>query len=146
LVIGAGYIGLELGSVWKRFGSNVTVVEYADLIVPSLDIEIGKKFHQILKNQGIEFKLGYKLLSAEYKNGKVLVEIENKNSKESEKLEADILLLAVGRIPYSSNLGLENIGIELDSRMRIPVNQTYQTKIENIYAVGDVIRWTYVST
>jgi dihydrolipoamide dehydrogenase len=139
LVIGAGYIGLELGSVWKRFGSNVTVVEYADLIVPSLDLEIGKKFHQILKNQGIEFKLGYKLLSAEPKDGKALVKIENKNSGKSEELEADIVLLAIGRIPYTKNLGLENTGIKLDPSMRIPVNQTYQTSIANIYAVGDVI-------
>lgn len=140
IIIGGGYIGLELGSVWRRLGSRITVVEYADKIVPSLDNEIGKKFYQILQNQGISFKLSSKVLSAKSNKDKVIVEVEDNNTGNIELLTTDLVLLSVGRRPYTQNLGLENVGIVVDEQTRIPVNNAYQTIISNIYAVGDVIK------
>jgi dihydrolipoamide dehydrogenase len=140
IIIGGGYIGLELGSVWRRLGSRITVVEYADKIVPSLDNEIGKKFYQILQNQGISFKLSSKVLSAKSNKDKVIVEVEDNNTGNIELLTTDLVLLSVGRRPYTQNLGLENVGIVVDEQKRIPVNNAYQTIISNIYAVGDVIK------
>jgi dihydrolipoamide dehydrogenase len=140
IIIGGGYIGLELGSVWRRLGSRITVVEYADKIVPSLDNEIGKKFYQILQNQGISFKLSSKVLSAKANKDKVIVEVEDNNTGNIELLTTDLVLLSVGRRPYTQNLGLENVGIVVDEQKRIPVNNAYQTIISNIYAVGDVIK------
>ena len=139
IVIGAGYIGLELGSVYKKLGSNVTVIEYGNSIVPSLDKEIGKKFQQILEKEGMQFKLGCKVLSADKKNSKLSVQIEDINSSKIETLDSNVLLLAVGRKPYTQNLGLENVGLKLDEQFRIKVNNSFQTEIPNIYAVGDVI-------
>jgi dihydrolipoamide dehydrogenase len=140
IIIGGGYIGLELGSVWRRLGSRITVVEYANKIVPSLDNEIGKKFYQILQNQGISFKLSSKVLSAKSNKDKVIVEVEDNNTGNIELLTTDLVLLSVGRRPYTQNLGLENVGIVVDEQKRIPVNNAYQTIISNIYAVGDVIK------
>ncbi len=139
VIVGGGYIGLELGSVWKRLGSKITVIEYADNIVPNLDSEIGSKFYQILQKQGMNFRLGHKVLSAKTNEDKVIVEIQNNKTEKVEILETDMVLLSVGRRPYTENLGLENVGIATDQQKRIPVNNSYQTIISNIYAVGDVI-------
>ncbi|MCP5369342.1 MAG: dihydrolipoyl dehydrogenase [Rickettsiaceae bacterium] len=140
VVIGGGYIGLELGSVWRRLGSEVTVIEYADRIVPALDVEIGKSFHKILEKQGIKFMLSSKVISANKTDKNIKIEIEEVGSSKKSTLECDILLVSVGRKPYTQNLGLENIGVKLDDYGRIEVNNHFQTNIDNIYAVGDVIK------
>lgn len=140
VVIGGGYIGLELGSVWKRLGAKVTVVEYADRIVPALDTEIGKNFHRILEKQGISFRLATKVMKAEKKKGKVELTVSAVGDENQEKIIADTVLLSVGRRPYSEGLGLESAGIKLDEYGRIDVDNNFRTSIPNIFAVGDIIR------
>jgi len=137
VVIGGGYIGLELGSVWRRLGSKVTVIEYADRIVPALDLEIGKSFHKILERQGIKFMLSTKVLKAEQIKDQVELIISGVNES---KITCDIALVSVGRKPNTDDLGLVEIGIEVDQRGMINVNDYFQTNCSNIYAVGDVIR------
>ena len=139
IVIGGGYIGLEMGSVWSRLGSKVTVVEFMDKIVPAMDDEIGRNFQKILEKQGFEFKLGAKVLSAKKVKNEVIVEIEQVKDGTKEQLFADVVLVAVGRRPYTENLGLEAIGVKLDERGRIAVNDHYETAVSSIYAIGDVI-------
>ncbi len=134
VVIGAGYIGLELGSVWKRLGAKVTVLEYLDHILPTMDKDIAKEALKILKKQGLEFKLSSKVTAAHLKDKKCVVEIEGQES-----IVCDRVLVSVGRKPNTQGLGLENIGIETDKRGFIPVNKDFQTKVQNIYAIGDVI-------
>lgn len=138
VVIGGGYIGLEMGSVWKRLGSKVTVVEFLDRIVPAMDGETGKQFQRILEKQGFAFKLGTKVTGAEKKGKKVTLSLEAAAGGGQEKMEADIVLLSIGRRPYTENLGLESVGVALD-RGRIPVDHHYQTSAAGIYAIGDVI-------
>ncbi|WP_341792887.1 dihydrolipoyl dehydrogenase [Rickettsia endosymbiont of Ceutorhynchus obstrictus] len=138
IVVGGGYIGLELGSVWRRLGSKVTVVEYAPSIVPVLDKEIATQFTKILQKQGIEFKLNTKVTSAEKKGGKVMLSVEEGGT--AQILTADVVLIAVGRKACTQNLGLEKLGITADKQGRIEVNEHFQTSIANIYAVGDVIK------
>ncbi|WP_342269494.1 dihydrolipoyl dehydrogenase [Rickettsia endosymbiont of Orchestes rusci] len=138
IVVGGGYIGLELGSVWRRLGSKVTVVEYAPSIVPALDKEIATQFTKILQKQGIEFKLNTKVTSAEKKAGKVMLSVEEGGT--AQILTADVVLIAVGRKACTQNLGLEKLGITADKQGRIEVNEHFQTSIANIYAVGDVIK------
>lgn len=139
VVIGGGYIGLELGSVWNRFGSKVTVIEYAGSIVPALDKEIIGQFTKILQKQSIALLLNTKVLSAEKKNGKVILEVEGVKDGEAKKIIADVVLLSVGRKANTASLQLEKLGIEIDKLGRIAVNDHFQTNIPNIYAVGDVI-------
>ncbi|CAF2956963.1 unnamed protein product [Rotaria sp. Silwood2] len=139
VVIGGGYIGLELGSVWNRLGSQVTIIEYADTIVPALDKEIINQFAKILQKQSIELRLNTKVVSAEKKAGKVLLQLEDLKSSTAQQITADIVLLAVGRKANANNLGLDKLTIELDKQNRIIVNKYFQTTINNIYAVGDVI-------
>ncbi|WP_316353219.1 dihydrolipoyl dehydrogenase [Candidatus Trichorickettsia mobilis] len=140
IVIGGGYIGLELGSVWRRLGSKITVVEYADRIVPALDDEIGKQFTTILQKQGFSFKLNTKVVSAEQKADKVILTTQEVTGSKQEQLTADVVLVAVGRKAYTEDLKLEAVGITADERGRIEVNSYFQTAIKNIYAVGDVIK------
>jgi dihydrolipoamide dehydrogenase len=140
VVIGGGYIGLELGSVWRRLGSKVTVIEYADRIVPALDLEIGKSFHKILEGQGIKFMLSTKVLKAEQIKDQVELIISGVNESKETKITCDIALVSVGRKPNTDDLGLVEIGIEVDQRGMINVNDYFQTNCSNIYAVGDVIR------
>lgn len=140
IVIGGGYIGLELGSVWRRLGSKVTIVEYMDSIVPMLDQEIRKNFAKILEKQGMNFMLNTKVLKADISKNKVAVTVSDKNDGKEHKLNADVVLVSVGRKPNISGLGIEEIGIKLDDRKSIEVNENYQTNIDNIYAVGDVIK------
>ncbi|MGI4776415.1 MAG: dihydrolipoyl dehydrogenase, partial [Janthinobacterium lividum] len=139
VVIGGGYIGLELGSVWRRLGSKVTIIEHADRVVPALDQEVGNQFLKILKKQGLDFILDTKVLGARIENNQVITEIQKNNADEQESIVSDIVLVAVGRKPYTEYLGLDQIAIDLDEYGRIPVNARFQTKIPNIYAVGDVI-------
>lgn len=133
VVIGAGVIGLELGSVWRRLGSKVTVLEYLDRIFPEMDLEIANEAQKIFTKQGLEFKLGTKVTGARVEGGKVVVEAEGR-----EPLVADRVLVAVGRSPNTKGLGLENIGVELDKRGRIPVDEHFQTSCKGVFAVGDV--------
>ena len=139
-VIGGGYIGLEMGSVWSRLGSEVTVFEYLDYIIPGMDREISNEFKKILIKQGIKFKLGSKVDSI--KNSQAGVKInytDIKNSKE-EILQFDKVLVSVGRKPYTEGLNLSKVGVKKDKKGRIEVNEKLQTSIKNIYAIGDVIK------
>jgi dihydrolipoamide dehydrogenase len=135
VVIGAGYIGLELGSVWKRLGAEVTVVEYLDRILPGMDSEIAEEAERVFEKQGLTLKLGSAVTRATAEADGVVVEISGK-----EPLRCDRLLVAVGRVPNTEGLGLETVGIELDPRGRIPVDQHFRTYVEGVYAIGDVIR------
>ncbi len=138
VVVGGGYIGLEMGSVWSRLGSEVHVIEFLDHITPGMDKEISHEFMKILKKQNINFHLETKVEKiSKLKNG-VLIETENKNGKKT-KFESDVVLISVGRRPYTKNLNLEEIGIKLDEKKRIKINKNYQTNVPNIYAIGDVI-------
>lgn len=139
VVIGGGYIGLELGSVWNRLGSQVTVIEYADSIVPALDKEIINQFSKILQKQSIELRLNTKVISAEKTAGKVALQLQDLKNSKTQQITADIVLLAVGRKANTINLGLDKLALELDKQNRIVVNEHFQTTIANIYAVGDVI-------
>ncbi|MFP3120137.1 dihydrolipoyl dehydrogenase [Rickettsia sp. R2] len=138
IVVGGGYIGLELGSVWRRLGAKVTVIEYTPSIVPMLDKEIATQFMKLQQKQGIEFKLNTKVLSAEVKSGKVNLTIEE--GGKSSVATSDVVLMAVGRKAYTQNLGLESVGIITDKQGSIEINDRFQTAISNIYAVGDVVK------
>uniref|UniRef100_A0A8C7V733 Dihydrolipoyl dehydrogenase n=1 Tax=Oncorhynchus mykiss TaxID=8022 RepID=A0A8C7V733_ONCMY len=141
IVIGAGVIGVELGSVWQRLGSNVTAVEFLGHVGGmGIDMEISKNFQRILQKQGIKFKLGTKVMGAiKRPDGKIDVAVEAAAGGKNETLTCDVLLVCIGRRPFTRNLGLENVGLELDNRGRIPVNNRFQTKVPSIYAIGDVI-------
>ena len=139
-VIGGGYIGLEMGSVWSRLGSKVTVIEYLDYITPGMDREISNEFQKILTKQGIKFQMGSKVNNVNSKGDSVTISYtELKNSKE-EKIKVDKVLVSVGRKPYTEGLNLSKVGIKLDNKGRIEVNNKLQTSVENIYAIGDVIK------
>ncbi len=139
LVIGAGVIGLELGSVWRRLGAEVTVIEYLDRITPGLDAEISKNFQQILTKQGFRFKLGHKVTGATVEGDKVNVTIEPAKGGDAETIAADIVLLAIGRNAYTAGLNLEAAGVETDERGRVKTDAHYATNVPGIYAIGDVI-------
>lgn len=140
IVIGAGVIGLELGSVWSRLGSEVTAVEFMPAIGGAgIDGEVSKSFQKILTKQGLKFKLSTKVVGAVKTSSGVTVSVESAKDGTKEELECDVLLVCVGRRPYTRGLGLENVGIALDDRGRIPVNSHLQTIVPNIHAIGDVI-------
>ena len=139
-VIGGGYIGLEMGSVWSRLGSDVTVIEYLENITPGMDREISNEFKKILTKQGIKFKMESKVNSVKSSSNGVLINYTDiKNSKE-ETLEFDKVLVSVGRKPYTEGLNLTKVGVKKDNKGRIEVNEKLQTSIKNIYAIGDVIK------
>lgn len=138
IVIGAGVIGLELGSVWSRLGSNVTVVEYLDHILPGMDREICRQALRIFKRQGIEFQLSQKVTSATVGEG-VCLSVESVAGGEAEELAADVVLLAIGRRPYTEGLGLEDVGVTVDERGFIEVDRRFETRVPGIYAIGDCI-------
>ena len=140
LVIGGGYIGLEMGSVWSRLGAEVTVIEYLDCITPGMDREISQEFQKILNKQGIKFKLNSKVSSVKNKNNSVSVTFSDNKTSKSETIEADKVLVSVGRKPYTEGLNLSKIGIKKDDKGRIKVNEKLQTSVNNIYAIGDVIK------
>jgi len=140
IVIGGGYIGLEMGSVWSRLGSNVTVLEYLDHITPGMDKEISSEFMKILIKQGFKFKLNSKVTSVSNKDEQVEVIFTNNETSEEEIILADKVLISVGRKPYTEGLNLTKMGIKKDKQGRIDVNEKLQTSINNIYAIGDVIK------
>lgn len=140
VVIGAGVIGLELGSVWSRLGAEVIAVDFLDVIGGvGMDGEVAKAFQKILTKQGLQFKLGYKVTGASRSGNNVSVSVEKKDGTGQEQIDADVVLVSVGRRPYTQNLGLESVGIVKDDKGRIPVNGQFQTIIPSIYAIGDVI-------
>ena len=140
IVIGAGVIGLEMGSVWSRLGSKVTVVEYLDHITPGMDKDVSNEFQKILTKQGFEFKLNSKVTSVTNKGDQVEVIFENRQTSKKENLLADKVLVAVGRKPYTEGLSLNKLGVKKDQQGRIEVNEKLQTSVKNIYAIGDVIK------
>ncbi|MGE0260747.1 MAG: NAD(P)/FAD-dependent oxidoreductase, partial [Alphaproteobacteria bacterium] len=139
-VIGGGYIGLELGSVWARLGAKVTVIEYLDRILPGMDRELGPAMQRILARAGMMFKPGTRVVGAEAGNDAVTLELEPAAGGESERLAADVVLVAIGRRPFTEGLGLDEIGVARDRAGRIEVNDDLATNIPGIYAIGDVIR------
>ena len=140
IVIGGGYIGLEMGSVWSRLGSKVTVVEYLDFITPGMDREISNEFKKILTKQGLQFKLNNKVTKVTNIKNKVVVDYTNNTTAARERVECDKVLVSVGRKPYTEGLNLSKVGIKKDDKGRIEVNEKLQTSIKNIYAIGDVIK------
>ncbi len=139
-IIGGGYIGLEMGSVWSRLGSEVTVIEYLDFITPGMDREISNEFQKILTKQGMKFKMGSKVESVEIKGNSVSILYTNVKNSQKETLNVDKVLVSVGRKPYTEGLNLSKVGIKKDSKGRIEVNNKLQTSVNNIYAIGDVIK------
>nr|WP_210324399.1 dihydrolipoyl dehydrogenase [Aestuariivirga litoralis] len=139
-VIGAGVIGLELGSVYQRLGSKVTVVEYLDRILPGMDAEVAKAFQRLLEKQGFVFKLSSKVMGAETSAAGVTLSVEPAAGGAAEKIISDVVLLAVGRAANTEGLGAKEAGIVLDARGRVEVNEDFATSVPGIYAIGDVIR------
>ena len=140
LVIGAGVIGLELGSVWRRLGAEVTVVEFLDRIVPGMDGELVKQFQRILEKQGVAFKLGSKVTAVDSSGPTLRATIEPAAGGAAETLEADVVLVAIGRIPYTRHLGLQEAGIATDARGRIEIDDHFATSVPGVWAIGDVVR------
>jgi len=140
LIVGAGIIGLELGSVWRRLGAEVTIVEFLDQILPGIDIEVGKQFHRIVQKQGIAVRLSSKVVAVDASGKTLKVKVEPATGGgAAEMLEADIVLIAIGRAPYTDGLGLDTVGVKKDNRGRVVVDSRYRTNVEGIYAIGDVI-------
>ena len=140
VIIGGGYIGLEMGSVWKRLGSNVTVIEFLDHIVAGMDKDISIEFLKILKKQEINFKLNSKVTAVSVVKGKAVVDYTSNETSVREKIHADKVLVAVGRKPNTEGLNLKKMSIKCDNQGRIQVDNKFQTSIKNIYAIGDVIK------
>ncbi len=139
IVIGGGVIGLELGTVWRRLGAQVTVVEYLDNILPGMDGEIRKEAKKIFAKQGIEFKLSSKVTGAKATAKGVTLSLEPATGGKEESLKADIVLMAIGRKPYVEGLGLDKVGVKLNERGQIITDEFFETSVEGIYAIGDVI-------
>tara|TARA_Y100001954_G_C15740405_1_gene568070 strand:- start:473 stop:1312 length:840 start_codon:yes stop_codon:yes gene_type:complete len=129
-----------MGSVWRRLGSEVTVVEFLDRITPGMDAEVAKHFQRILTKQGFKFLLGTKVLGANTNKSKALLRLASVSKNEESEIECDTVLLSVGRRPYTKGLGLEKIGIELDAKGLIVVDESFQTAVSGVYAIGDCIR------
>ncbi|MFC3161922.1 dihydrolipoyl dehydrogenase [Ciceribacter thiooxidans] len=140
IVVGGGVIGLELGSVWSRLGAKVTVVEYLDNILGGMDGEVSKQFQRMLAKQGMEFNLGAKVTGVEKTGKGAKVTFEPVKGGEAQTLEADVVLVATGRKPYTAGLGLEEAGVALDNRGRVEIDGHFRTNIAGIYAIGDVVR------
>jgi dihydrolipoamide dehydrogenase len=140
LIVGAGIIGLELGSVWRRLGAEVTIVEFLDHILPGIDAEVGKQFHRIVQKQGIAVRLSSKVAAIDTSGKMLKVKVDPAGGGgAAEMLEADIVLVAIGRAPYTDGLGLETVGVKKDNRGRVLVDAQYRTNVDGIYAIGDVI-------
>ncbi|MCE7886807.1 MAG: dihydrolipoyl dehydrogenase [Alphaproteobacteria bacterium PRO2] len=140
IVIGGGVIGLEMGTVWRRLGAKVAVIEFLDNILPGMDEEIRKEAAKIFKKQGIEFKLSSKVTAAKAMGKGVELMVEPAAGGKAEKLSAEIVLMAIGRKPYTEGLGLEKVGVRLDERKRVEVDEFFESSVEGIYAIGDVIK------
>ncbi len=139
VIIGGGYIGLEMGSVWNRLGSKVTVVEFLDTIIPEMDKDVSSEFIKILKKQGINFKLNSKVTSVNTVKDQAIVDLTNNQNEKRERLQCDKVLVAVGRKPKIDQ-SIINFGIKTDEQKKIKVNKKFETSVKNIYAIGDVIR------
>jgi dihydrolipoamide dehydrogenase len=137
LVVGAGVIGLELGSVWQRLGAEVTVVEFLDRVTPGMDLEVSKAFQRILTKQGFSFQLSTKVTGVEKKGPGLKVTIEPAAGGEKSTIECDVMLVAIGRIPYTQGLGLAEVGVALDKRGRVITDHHYRTNVAGIHAIGD---------
>jgi dihydrolipoamide dehydrogenase len=139
LIVGAGVIGLELGSVWHRLGSQVTVVEFLDRILPGMDGEVAKQFQRILERQGFAFKLGAKVTGVDISGKTLSAKVEPAAGGTSETLEADVVLVCIGRVPYTEGLGLKEAGVALDNRGRVQIDAHFATSVKGVYAIGDVV-------
>jgi dihydrolipoamide dehydrogenase len=139
LVIGAGVIGLELGSVWRRLGSEVVVVEFLDRILPGLDSEVCRQFQRLLEKQGITFKLSSKVTGVEMSGNKLKATVEPASGGAAEAIDADVVLVSIGRVPFTEGLGLEEAGVKTDNKGRVIVDARYATNVPGIYAIGDAI-------
>jgi dihydrolipoamide dehydrogenase len=139
VVIGAGYIGLELGSVWRRLGAKVTVVEFLDRILPGMDAEVAKSFQRVLTKQGFTFRLSTKVLAAQAGDDGVSLTVQRTSGGAEESLSADVVLVAVGRRAYTAGVGLAEAGVALDERGRITIDAHYATNVAGIYAIGDAV-------
>jgi dihydrolipoamide dehydrogenase len=139
LIVGAGIIGLELGSVWRRLGAEVMIVEFLDHILPGIDGEVGKQMHRLLQKQGLTFKLSSKVTGVDTSGKTLKVKVEPSAGGTAEMLDADVVLVAIGRVPYTDGLGLEAVGVKKDNRGRVVVDAHYQSNVPGIYAIGDVI-------
>jgi dihydrolipoamide dehydrogenase len=139
LVVGGGVIGLELGSVWRRLGSKVTVVEFLDRILPGMDGEVAKQFQRILDKQGIAFMLGSKVTKVDTSGNAIQVTVEPSKGGDARTLDADVVLVAIGRRPYTEGLGLDGVGVAME-RGRIVIDEHFQTNVPGIFALGDVVR------
>jgi len=139
LIVGAGIIGLELGSVWRRLGAEVTIVEFLDHILPGIDSEVARQFHRLLQKQGIAFRLSSKVAAIDTSGKLLKVKVEPAAGGGAETIEADIVLVAIGRVPFTDGLGLDAVGVKRDNRGRVIVNPQFRTSVAGIYAIGDVI-------
>ena len=139
LVIGAGVIGLELGSVWRRLGAEVTVVEFLDRILPGMDSEVAKQFQRILEKQGVAFRLGAKVTGIDTSGNRLVAKVEPAAGGEAQSIEADVVLVSIGRVPYTEGLGLREAGVALDDRGRVQIDSHFATNVKGIYAIGDVV-------
>src|SRR5690242_13246857 len=139
LIVGAGVIGLELGSVWRRLGSDVMVVEFLDRILPGMDGEVAKQFQRMLEKQGFAFKLGAKVTSVDTSGKMLKVSVEPAAGGTAQMLEADVVLVCIGRVPYTEGLGLKEAGIALDNRGRVQIDAHFSTSVKGVYAIGDVV-------
>jgi dihydrolipoamide dehydrogenase len=139
LIVGAGVIGLELGSVWHRLGAQVTVVEFLDRILPGMDGEVAKQFQRMLEKQGFAFRLGAKVTGVDTSGKTLLAQVEPAAGGKSETLEADVVLVAIGRVPYTDGLGLKEAGVALDNRGRVQIDAHFSTSVKGISAIGDVV-------
>jgi dihydrolipoamide dehydrogenase len=139
LIVGAGVIGLELGSVWHRLGAKVTVVEFLDRILPGMDGEIAKQFQRILEKQGFAFKLGAKVTGVDTSGKTLIAKVEPAAGGAAETLEADVVLVCIGRVPYTDGLGLKEAGVALDNRGRVQIDHHFSTSVKGVYAIGDVV-------
>jgi dihydrolipoyl dehydrogenase len=139
LIIGAGVIGLELGSVWKRLGAEVMVVEFLDRILPGMDGEVAKQFQRMLEKQGFAFKLGAKVTAVDTSGKMLKATLEPAAGGTAETIEADVVLVCIGRVPYTEGLGLKEAGIALDNRGRVQIDAHFSTSVKGVYAIGDVV-------
>jgi dihydrolipoamide dehydrogenase len=139
IVVGAGVIGLELGSVWRRLGAEVTVVEFLDRILPGMDGEVAKSFQRLLEKQGMTFKLGAKVTGVDSSGKRLKAQVEPAAGGAAESLEADVILVAIGRVPYTEALGLKEAGVELDERGRVKIDKHFATSTPGVFAIGDVV-------
>ncbi len=140
VVVGAGYIGLELGTVWHRLGAKVTVVEYLDRITPGMDLEVSRQFQRLLSRQGLGFKLGTKVTDVDQSGDRLVITTQATEGGAEEKMKADVALVAIGRRPYTADLGLDSVGLATDNHGRIEVGANFATSAKGVFAIGDVIK------